>query len=195
MIPSSEKEFEVFFNEHYPMMVGFAMNYLSDKDQAEELVQDVFTNVWIKAETIEITASAKSYLFTATRNACLNFIKHQKVERAYASQVESPLSVSSDEVEYAELEHRLENAMKKIPEKCREIFEMNRFEGKRYKEIAGELNLSLKTVENQMGKALKILRSELGDYLPLILWFFLNMFTVAEICNLLFEHYARGGKF
>ncbi|WP_258100198.1 RNA polymerase sigma-70 factor [Marinoscillum pacificum] len=172
-IPSDEKEFEAFFNLHYPVMVGFAMNYLKDKDQAEELVQDVFTNVWIKAETITISTSAKSYLFTATRNACLNFLKHQKIEMAYANQYESPLSQTANELEYDELVGRLEKALDKIPEKCREIFELNRFEGKRYKEIAEELNLSLKTVENQMGKALKILRNELGDYLPLILWLWL----------------------
>tara|TARA_B100001250_G_C19635468_1_gene715744 strand:+ start:403 stop:960 length:558 start_codon:yes stop_codon:yes gene_type:complete len=172
-IPSDEKEFEAFFNLHYPVMVGFAMNYLKDKDQAEELVQDVFTNVWIKAETITISNSAKSYLFTATRNACLNFLKHQKIEMAYANQYESPLSQSANELEYDELVGRLEKALDKIPEKCREIFELNRFEGKRYKEIAEELNLSLKTIENQMGKALKILRNELGDYLPLILWLWL----------------------
>lgn len=154
-------------------MVGFAMNYLSDKDQAEELVQDVFTNVWVKAESITINTSAKSYLFTATRNACLNFLKHQKFENAYAEHHVRALSHSQSEVEYDELVSRLETAMQKIPEKCRAIFEMNRFEGKRYKEIAEELNLSLKTVENQMGKALKILRTELGDYLPLILWLFL----------------------
>lgn len=174
MIPTSEKEFERFFNDLYPMMVGFALNYIGDKDQAEELVQDVFTNVWIKAEKIIISSSAKSYLFTATRNACLNFIKHQKIEQAYANQLESPLSVNEDQVEYDELVGRLEKAMDKIPEKCREIFELNRFEGKRYKEIAEELKLSLKTVENQMGKALKILRTELGDYLPVILWLLMH---------------------
>lgn len=173
-IPANEKEFEAFFNLHYPVMVGFAMNYLRDKDQAEELVQDVFTNVWIKSESIQINTSAKSYLFTATRNACLNFLKHQKIEMAYANQYEAPLSQSSDELEYDELVDRLEVAMDKIPEKCREIFELNRFKGKRYKEIADQLNLSLKTVENQMGKALKILRNELGDYLPLIFWLWMH---------------------
>ncbi len=173
-IPTDEKEFEAFFNLHYPAMVGFAMNYLYDKDQAEELVQDVFTNVWIKAQSIQISNSAKSYLFTATRNACLNHIKHQKVKQAYAAQHDRVLTHSSNEVEYEELIDRLEAALNKIPEKCRAIFELNRFDGKRYKEIATELNLSLKTVENQMGKALKILRTELGDYLPIIFWLLIN---------------------
>lgn len=149
------------------------MNYISDKDQAEELVQEVFTNVWVKADSLEIKSSVKSFLFTATRNTCLNFLKHKKVEQQYAGQY---LHANHHEnaVEYDELVGRLEEAMNKIPEKCREIFELSRFEGKRYKEIAEELGLSLKTVENQMGKALKILRNELGDYLPLIIWLWLH---------------------
>lgn len=173
MIPSAEREFEAFFSLHYPVMVGFAMNYISDKDQAEELVQDVFTNVWVKADSLRISTSVKSFLFTATRNACLNFIKHKKIEQRYASRQVHMSLHHENSMEYEELVGRLEIAMNKIPEKCRAIFELNRFEGKRYKEIAEELNLSIKTVENQMGKALKILRNELGDYLPLIIWLWL----------------------
>ncbi len=150
-------------------MVSFAMNYVLDQDQAEELVQEVFANVWTKAESLKIQSSPRAYLFTSTRNACLNFLKHRKVENAYLERF-TFLQDQGDPVEYDELVHRLEQALDKIPEKCREIFELNRFEGKRYKEIAEELGLSLKTVENQMGKALKILRRELGDYLPLIIW-------------------------
>ena len=151
-------------------MVSFAMNYVRDKDQAEELVQDVFAHLWSKAAGIRIQVSPRSYLFTSTRNACLNFLKHEKVEQAYISQAVRETQDQGDQVVYEELLERLEAALDQIPEKCREIFEMNRFEGKRYKEIAKELNLSLKTVENQMGKALKILRNELGDYLMVLFW-------------------------
>lgn len=169
IIPSGEQAFRTFFETHYPVMVGFAMNYVVDKDQAEELVQEVFVNVWSKAGTIRIKSSPRAFLYTATRNACLNFLKHQKVEQAYIGQAIQDAGSHGDQVEYEELVVRLKHALEKVPEKCREIFEMNRFEGKRYKEIAEELNLSLKTVENQMGKALKILRRELGDYLILLI--------------------------
>lgn len=171
-IPVNEREFEVFFRSHYPIMVSFAVNYIADRDQAEELVQEVFANVWHKADSITIASSAKSYLFTSVRNACLNFIKHQKIEQAYARDHAPQLSTTHEPVAYDELVARLEKALDKISPKCREIFELSRFEGKKYKEIAQELSLSIKTVENQMGKALKILREELGDYLPLILWLF-----------------------
>lgn len=150
-------------------MVSFAINYISDKDQAEELVQEVFASIWSKADRLILQSSPRAYLFTSTRNACLNFLKHKKVEQAYLEQT-TLHQEQGDPIEYEELIQRLEKAMEKIPEKCREIFELSRFEGKRYKEIAEELGLSLKTVENQMGKALKILRNELGDYLPLIIW-------------------------
>lgn len=161
--------FRDFFDVHYPVMVSFAMNYVSDQDQAEELVQDVFANVWSKAATLKLQASPRAYLFSSTRYACLNFLKHKKVEQAYLEQSTFHQD-QGDPVEYDELVGRLERALDKVPEKCREIFEMNRFQGKRYKEIAEELGLSLRTVENQMGKALKVLRQELGDYLPIILW-------------------------
>ncbi len=147
------------------------MNYIRDQDQAEELVQEVFANLWSKATEIHIKTSPRSYLFSSTRNACLNFLKHKKVEQSYIGQAVHQSYDQGDQVEYEELIDRLEQALNKIPEKCREIFELNRFAGKRYKEIAEELGLSLKTVENQMGKALKILRSELGDYLLLLIWF------------------------
>lgn len=174
VIPSSEKDFEAFFREHYAPLVGFAIKYVKDRDEAEGIVQELFASVWAKAHSITITSSVKAYMFSAVRNACLNYLKHQKIEMAYQKHQQAVLSEVNEEnpVEYEELQGRLSSALEQIPEKCRAIFEMNRFEGKRYKEIAEELQLSLKTVENQMGKALKILREELGDYLPLVLWLF-----------------------
>ncbi len=166
------KVFESVFKTHYSGLASFAVHYVGDRDIAEEIVQELFTNLWTKAKETQIQTNLKSYLFGATRNACLNYLKHQKVERKYA---ERHLSTTREEyeVDFLELEQLhslLEKAMNKIPEKCREIFEMSRFEGKKYQEIADELQLSLKTVENQMGKALKIMRDELQDYLPMIIF-------------------------
>ncbi|MEQ9050745.1 MAG: sigma-70 family RNA polymerase sigma factor, partial [Marinoscillum sp.] len=84
-------------------------------------------------------------------------------------------------LELEELQQKLRAALDKIPAKCREVFELNRFEGLRYKEIAAQLNLSLKTVENQMGKALKILREELGDYMSLVIWTTCDMGVIFEL--------------
>lgn len=167
-----ERAFETLFRKHYPALVNFSIKYVTDQEAAEEIVQDVFLNIWSKSENLHIHTTIKSYLFGAVRNASLNFLKHQKVRQAYVDKqmlkVNQPEHV--DFLELDELKERISAAMDKIPTKCREIFELNRFEGKRYKEIAEELNLSLKTVENQMGKALKILREELGEYLPILLF-------------------------
>lgn len=174
IIPKTEQAFRGFFDDHYGPLVSFAAQYVQDRDDAEEIVQEVFANLWAKADHIQIQHSVKSLLFTSVRNACLNYLKHQKVHRNYE---QHQLYVSKDHsdavpLEYDELKGRLNAALDTIAPKCREIFEMSRFEGKRYKEIAEELGLSLKTVENQMGKALKILKDALGDYLIVILWLF-----------------------
>jgi len=168
---SNETSFEEVFRTHYGELVSFANRYVHTQEIAEELVQDVFMTLWSNAARVSIQTSVRSYLFGAVRNAALNHIKHEQVSRKY---VERQLHAtnnhtSTDFLELDELHEKIQLALAKIPAKCREIFELNRFEGKRYKEIAEQLNLSLKTVENQMGKALKILREELGEYLPLLL--------------------------
>ena len=166
------KVFESAFKTHYSSLASFAYQYVGEREAAEEIVQEMFTSLWEKAEKTQIQTNLKSYLFGATRNACLNYLKHQKVKQKYVDrQMWSATEASQvDFLELEQLQNLLEKAMNKIPEKCREIFELSRFEGKKYQEIADELNLSLKTVENQMGKALKILREELHDYLPLIIF-------------------------
>jgi RNA polymerase sigma-70 factor, ECF subfamily len=172
----NEKQFEMLFKSQYVGLVKFAQRYVDEVETAEELVQDVFVNIWSNLEDIHIQSTIQSYLFGSVRNAALNYLKHQKVVSKYADNQRMYVDNSEhvDFLELDELKNRLAEAMNKIPEKCREIFELNRFEGKRYKEIAAELGISLKTVENQMGKALKILREELGEYLPLIFLFIIN---------------------
>lgn len=172
----NNEQVESIFRANYQLMVSFAMKYLDDKDLCQEVVQDIFYKLWTKGETLEIRISIKSYLLASVRNACLNVIKHKQVQSKYQQSQVTRLDFSQfeDSLEIEELQQKINLALNKIPEKCRRIFELNRYEGKKYKEIAKELNLSLKTVENQMGKALKIMRSELGDYLPLFLFLYLN---------------------
>lgn len=164
---SSEKHFEEVFRAYYQQLAAFSFQYVTNHEAAEELVQDVFTNVWIKSDRIEIRTSVKSYLFGAVRNASLNYLKHQKIERSYAEQERHSKSVFDvDMLELDELQSDIDDALEKLPEKCRQIFEMSRFEQKKYKEIAAELKLSVKTVENQMGRALKVMRESLSRHLP-----------------------------
>lgn len=175
--------FESVFKSYYASLASFACQYVSDKEEAEEIVQEMFTNLWAKGDQIRIQTTVKSYLFGATRNACLNHLKRKKVAKKYEDR-QLWVAKEEQEIDFLELDqlHELiEAAMNKIPEKCREIFELSRSDGKKYQEIADELQISIKTVENQMGKALRILREELQDYLPSILFWLSAMGVNAHL--------------
>lgn len=165
--------FEMFFRAYYQPLCNYAYTFVQDRDEAEEIVQSAFLSVWEKRESIEIRTSLKSYLYTMVRNACLNVIKHEKIKQKHIGEelatAERSYDSVSQRVNSSELETRIQVSMEKLPEQCRLIFKLSRFEELKYAEIADQLNISVKTVENQIGKALKIMREELKDYLPLII--------------------------
>jgi RNA polymerase sigma-70 factor, ECF subfamily len=167
--------FEMIFRTYYQSLCNYAYSFLSDKDEAEEVVQATFITIWEKRASVSIDTSFKSYLYRAVRNSCLNVIKHEKVKQQHASyQVaysESSVESVSQAVQASELENKIQEAMKALPEQCRLVFQLSRFEELKYAEIAEQLQISVKTVENHMGKALKIMREQLKDYLPLFLIF------------------------
>lgn len=169
----SESAFEMLFKTYYKTLCNYAYSLLNDKDEAEEVVQATFIGVWDKRQSIEIQTSVKSYLYRMVRNACLNVIKHVKVKQAHAKHEMAggePMHEGvAQSVISLELEQKIYEAMKVLPEKCRLVFQLSRFEELKYSEIADQLNISVKTVENHMGKALKMMRVQLKDYLPLFL--------------------------
>jgi RNA polymerase sigma-70 factor (ECF subfamily) len=170
-----ENAFEMIFKTFYRPLCSYAYSFLSDKDEAEEVVQATFISVWEKKDAIEIQTSLKSYLYRMVRNACLNVIKHEKVKQQHAAYEmaggEPTHEAVAQSVISSELEVKIYQAMKALPEQCRIVFQLSRFEELKYAEIAEQLNISIKTVENHMGKALKIMRGQLKDYLPLFLIF------------------------
>lgn len=171
-----EQSFELIFRNYYTPLVHFSMKYLDGQEEGEEVVQETFASIWAKLEQTEIRTTVKSYLYGAVRNACLNQIKHRKVVIKHV-QHELYLNnegVDVDFLEYSELEDQVKDAFDKLSPKCREVFELSRYDGMKYQEIANHLELSIKTVERHMGKALKILREELGSYLPILLWLIQN---------------------
>ncbi|MBX2947225.1 MAG: RNA polymerase sigma-70 factor [Cyclobacteriaceae bacterium] len=164
--------FEMMFKSYYQPLCRYANTFVNDPEEAEEIVQGSFINIWEKRLAIDINTSVKAYLYRAIRNACLNALKHQKVKHLYAQNEvhtgERYFEASDESTLRDELETRIRKAIQVLPEQCRVIFQLSRFEELKYQEIADQLNLSVKTVENQMGKALKIMREQLRDYLPLI---------------------------
>src|SRR5688572_14380955 len=167
--------FEMLFRTYYQPLCNYAFTFLQDREDAEEIVQSTFILVWEKRDTLAIRTSVKPYLYAMVRNACLNVIKHEKIKQKYAVEEMALADRSHEDVTHAmashELEYRIKIAMEELPEQCRMVFKLSRFEELRYAEIAEQLNISVKTVENHMGKALKIMREQLKDYLPLLLIF------------------------
>lgn len=138
-------------------------------DEAEDLVQQAFIRLWEKRALIDIQWSLKSYLYKSVHNAALNRIRHEKVKAQY-QQLNAVLpgeEATPAADEHPELLERIGTALNALPPQCRQIFELSRFESLKYREIAEQLNLSIKTVETQMGKALRLMRLHLSDYLVL----------------------------
>jgi RNA polymerase sigma-70 factor (family 1) len=183
----SERAFEELFRGYYPRLSRYAFSLLKDLDEAEEVVQNMFLNIWEKKEGLEITLSLKSYLYRAVHNFCLNRIKHLQVRDAHKDYTVYAYSEGEDSLNEVlnghELEIQIENAVRKLPEQCQLVFRMSRFEELKYQEIADRLSISVKTVENQIGKALKILRSELAEYLPLLIWLLPMLSDIKFFCH------------
>lgn len=163
----------MLFKTFYQPLCNYAYTFIQDRDEAEEIVQSTFLSVWEKRDGMEIRTGVKPYLYAMVRNACLNVIKHEKIKQKHVTAelalAERSVESVSRTVMASELETRISEAMEKLPEQCRLIFKLSRFEELKYAEIADQLELSVKTVENQMGKALKIMREQLKDYLPLLI--------------------------
>ena len=165
-----QRSFEELFREYFPPLMVFARKILSDEDDAREVVHKVFINLWEKREKIDLSASLKSYLFTSVHNRSLNVIRdRKKFSSEEVPEVPGEWDVSA-QIESMELEEKIMETIESLPERCRQIFELNRFDGLKYSEIATKLDISVKTVENQMSKALKILREKLMKYMTLLLW-------------------------
>jgi RNA polymerase sigma-70 factor, ECF subfamily len=169
--------FETIFKTYYKGLYGYACTLIRNEPAAEGIVQQVFLKLWEKKEELSIDVSAKAYLYKSVYNHCLNYIKHQQVksvhEKYMAKQPVRFAENAEGSVLGKELQQHIQNALDDLPEQCGIIFRMSRFEELKYQEIALRLGLSVKTVEAQMGKALRILRTKLSEYLPLAMVIYL----------------------
>jgi RNA polymerase sigma-70 factor (ECF subfamily) len=151
------------FETFYPSLCHYASHFLGDHDQSEEVVQGLFVRIWEKRELVDVSTSLRSYLFKSVRNQCINLIMHEKVKQNHARKIRDALIEDAAEEDYFlkdELAEAISLAIAALPEKRREIFLLSRQEGLKYQEIAGRLQISVKTVETQMGLALKFLREK-----------------------------------
>ena len=158
--------FETLFKRHYEFLCRYGCKITGDFDASEDIVQELFYTLWKNRANLTIVWSVKSYLYGAVRNQALQYLEHLQVRNRYQTDVvnqwqewtpnDSPQKI----LEYKDLLQRLDFALQKMPQRRRDIFRMNRFEGKKYEQIASELSLSVKTIEAEMSKTLRELRQK-----------------------------------
>ena len=160
--------FDSIFREYYPHLTGVAESMLREREAAEDMAQDVMMELWRRRETLVLETSLRAYLFRAVRNRSLNYLRHLRI--APRVDPEAAATVSGGSADRDTLENEMETAVRaaigELPERCREVFQLSRVHGLKYVEIAQALEISVKTVEAQMGKAIRVLRTRLAAWLP-----------------------------
>ena len=168
-----KKSFEKIYEILYYRLINFAKEYVIDMEAAREIVQDSFIRLWESRTRLRYDTNMSSLLFTITRNNSLNYLKHMLAERKYheyTRQRQYQLNYialkdeSSEQIIYKELRDRIQFAIEELPPKCRQIFEMSRMKDLKHREIASLLNISIKTVDNQISEALKRIRLQISEY-------------------------------
>lgn len=175
-------DFENFYITWYSRVKYFARDYVLSEEEAENIAQDVFLEFYQKRDSLDFHINVIAYLFTSVKNKCIDYLRRKLLEQEAAAKMQEEFDLSFrmkfDSLEAFNLEGLsednikdiIEKALESLPERCREIFVMSKIEGKKQKEIAEELGVSVKTIECQMTIAYKKLREELKNYLPLLLF-------------------------
>jgi len=168
--------FETLYHLYFQKLSHFANSYIENEEESQEIVQNVFFKLWKKREKLAVDVNLHSYLFKMVKNSCLDYFKHQKVKANYSQHCDierkkinhfALMDTPSTLYIENELLEKINSSVDKLPEACKRIFIKSRFQGMNHKEIAEELDISTKTVENQITKALKFLRVELKEYTAL----------------------------
>jgi RNA polymerase sigma-70 factor (ECF subfamily) len=165
--------FEDIYNTYYPLLLNYAENITKDTFMAEDAVSDVFLKLWEGRDNIEIESSLKSYLYKSVYNQCLNALKHIDIQNQYRDFFLHHPPIFEDGSDYPlsriienEIQTILQKTIERLPDQCRKIFIMRRYDGMKHEEIARELSISIHTVRTQIHRALEKLRIELKDFLP-----------------------------
>lgn len=167
--------FEKIFRAYYKRLHGFAYSYVRQGEIAEDIVQSVFLKIWTQKEKWDPPGTVKQYLFAAVRNEALNKIRHQQVVAEAEDEVVHKFeefnrqSLFEEDFDVEELRREIQKGIDQLPARCRQIFILNRWSGLTYSEIADYLEISINTVNTQMGRALKSLRDHLSNYLHVLI--------------------------
>ena len=170
--------FRNIFQMYYQPLVHLSISYLKDEDEAKSVVQEAFIKLWEIRYELHPDSNLRNFLFTLVKNNCLNILKRRQIILKHHEEIkwmemhyqyESLSRIGENYLEFNELKEKIDLAIKNLPEHCRIVFEMSRFEDLKNREIAEKLSISQKTVEAHLTKALKILRNDLKDYLPVII--------------------------
>ncbi len=179
-----EQTYEYLFRQHYSRLCTYAFRYVERKDLAEEIVSETFFKLWVRRHELDIQGDVKAYLFQAVYKNSLHHLRQQKTEKRVTDQLQQhhdqvhPIRLLEDYSErdsliLKELEGKIEQAVKNLPEQAQRVFTLKRYDGLKNKEIADQLGISVKTVEMHMTRALVFLKTELKDYLPAFLIYFI----------------------
>jgi RNA polymerase sigma-70 factor, ECF subfamily len=173
---NDKASFSVIFTRYYKDLVTFSFGMVRNLSTAEEIVQDVFIKLWENRASLVIDRSLKSYLLKSVQNHSLNCLQHLKIQSRFDAYAKEHQMLSNNETEnyilHSELEHNLQQALDKIPAELSQAFRMNRFGNLSYPEIAQKLGVSTRTIEVRISKALNLLRTELREFLLLLLFLF-----------------------
>lgn len=170
--------FEQLFLKNYDGLFKYCMTIIQEAPEAEDIVQSVFLDVWKDKDKLSIHTSMVAFLYKSVYFKSLNVLKHEKVVQKYKNaNIIGPEPEAGDPMIYSEISEKIKQTIDQLPEQCRKIFSMSRMEGLKYHEIAARLKLSPKTVENQMGKALKTMKVALSEYIKIIVFILSNPFS------------------
>jgi RNA polymerase sigma-70 factor (ECF subfamily) len=158
-----ENLYKQCFHEYFGKLFGYAFTIVKDNAEAKDIVQSAFVKLWEKRGEINFPGAARAYLYTTVYHLALNTVRDRKIRERHHPDMAPAAHVDSiDTAQEKEIKARIQHAIDALPPRCREVFCKSRLEGKKYSTIAAEMNISVKTVEVQMGKALKLLREQLA---------------------------------
>ncbi len=179
LLKGDEASFRMVYNHFYPRLYYFALEYIPQKDLAEDIVHDTFLTLWRKKEELKPDTNLNAYLYTLTKNNSLKKLRDERYRKTLLASMHikaaeldlntgSLENLDTSELAFGEIERIVLSTLAVLTPQCRQVFELSRFENRKNREIAEELGISVKTVEGHMTRAIRVLRTNLRNYLPLV---------------------------